>query len=264
MDINVTGTNSTLSPHRVILEDLKPVEFEVLINKIHKLLKLNRISTILICLIILAGAYDLCGILAFVGVILKFYTHTIGAVPINYESADTSVIDIWKPLQTCKKVWEVIAYGTNTKTMKGTDAEYNRSEFIVKNKCPFYLKSNIIPITLLSSEETLIIFPDIMIIVKGIQVGIEKHSSFEYDLRVISYVEESGKPKDAEFVQNINKYMNKNGTPDKRRKENPVFPLLKYGILDFVSLNGLRLQIMCSNVIIAENFWNQITNVYER
>ena len=61
------------------------------------------------------------------------------------------------------------------------------------------------------------------------------------------FVETDSVPKDAKVVRQTWLKVNKNGTPDKRFKNNRQVPVCEYGMVLVKSNTGLHIELMCSN-----------------
>jgi hypothetical protein len=52
--------------------------------------------------------------------------------------------------------------------------------------------------------------------------------------------EQDAVPSDAKQVGTTWRYVNKNGTPDKRFNNNTQIPIMRYGVIHFTSSSGLK------------------------
>lgn len=125
-------------------------------------------------------------------------------------------------------------------------------------RLPRFLKSNIKGITLKLKKESLIFLPDKLLIIKNNKIGAIYYEKLKYDIYAFGFIEAKTPPKDAEFAQNVWLYTNKDGSPDKRHKDNRQLPVYKYGRIDITSPEGLNVQIVCSNEKLVENLKNTI------
>lgn len=66
-------------------------------------------------------------------------------------------------------------------------------------------------------------------------------------LGTTQFVETEAVPKDAHVIGYTWLKVNKNGTPDKRFKENREVPVCEYGNIRIRSGNILNIELMCSN-----------------
>ena len=67
------------------------------------------------------------------------------------------------------------------------------------------------------------------------------------DFGVTRFVETDPVPKDAKIIGQTWLKVNKNGTPDKRFKNNRQVPVCEYGKILVTSNSGLHIELMCSN-----------------
>lgn len=74
-------------------------------------------------------------------------------------------------------------------------------------------------------------------------------------------VESNQVPSDAKIIDYTWLHVNKNGTPDKRFKNNPQLPISLYGSISIKSTNGLHVELQCSNVEIVNKFEKMISSL---
>lgn len=65
-------------------------------------------------------------------------------------------------------------------------------------------------------------------------------------------------PRDAKIVDYTWKYVNKDGSPDKRFKDNRKLPICLYGSIHLLSGEGLDIELRCSNPEITFEFAKQV------
>lgn len=61
------------------------------------------------------------------------------------------------------------------------------------------------------------------------------------------FIEEDSVPNDSEIIEYTHKYVNKNGARDKRFKDNPQIPVVKYYDIEFRTEKGLHERFEFSN-----------------
>ena len=76
----------------------------------------------------------------------------------------------------------------------------------------------------------------------------------------INFVEDIA-PNDTEILSYTWQFVNKNGTPDKRYKNNLQLPICHYGILSFQTDTGFNTDLCISNYSNAINFKQIIENM---
>lgn len=67
-------------------------------------------------------------------------------------------------------------------------------------------------------------------------------------------------PKDAAILGYTWKYVNKNGSRDRRYSNNYQLPVCQYGKIIITSPQGLNVELQCSNYLIAKDFAERIKN----
>lgn len=103
--------------------------------------------------------------------------------------------------------------------------------------------------------------PDLWIYPSLVAVGDIRDSPALIDLREVSlefsptrFIESEKVPGDAEQVGQTWRYVNKDGGPDRRFSNNPLYPVMMYGQIDLTSIGGLRERFLVSDVLKAANF----------
>lgn len=84
-----------------------------------------------------------------------------------------------------------------------------------------------------------------------------EYTDVDLQVRRTRFHEESAPPSDAEQVGSTWAKTNKDGSPDRRFKDNYVIPVMQYATLTLKTGTGLNEEYMVSNVDAAENFVNQ-------
>jgi len=100
----------------------------------------------------------------------------------------------------------------------------------------------------------LIILPDKIIVMRDKKIGIIDYKDINIKVSPVEIVEVNQVPSDAKIVNYTWLYVNKDGTPDKRYKDNPQFPICLYGNIYITSTNGLNVHLQCSNFEIVKKF----------
>lgn len=252
----------------VDIEKLQPVEYQEIIKKLQKILKLNRISTwMCFCLIFyISPTLFPIGVL---GVILKLCVHLFGHIDLEY-CFDESVssqnaknrLTAWNNLRKCRRIWYVTktADTQSSRNSGGATGAFSRELTYIQNKLPFYIKSNItIPvIPMPKRNEMLLILPDYIMIIQKNKIGVVSHSDVKYDIYATGEVCKEAPANDSKFVKTVWLYANKDGSPDKRHKDNVQLPVYEIGRLNLFSASGLDIKLMLSNTAVLENFESEI------
>lgn len=114
------------------------------------------------------------------------------------------------------------------------------------NNLPLNIKSNISFPALKLGIQTIFFTPDCILIQSNklfTSVDYAKLEIFEND---INFIERNLPPSDAKVVSQTWKYTKKSGEPDKRYKDNPRYPVMRYTLIQLKSATGLNQTIMSS------------------
>ncbi|MCY1714533.1 tellurite resistance TerB C-terminal domain-containing protein [Caproiciproducens galactitolivorans] len=120
---------------------------------------------------------------------------------------------------------------------------------IVQADClvkPFYIKTNI-DVLLFDIHSIQILFlPEIVLIKKGNLVTFANYSAVLMHTSATRFIENGSVPKDGRVIDYTWRYVNQNGTPDKRYKNNRKIPVVSYGLLSMDAAN-FTVELMTSN-----------------
>jgi hypothetical protein len=97
-----------------------------------------------------------------------------------------------------------------------------------------------------AGKTTLAFYPDRVLAFQGKSVGAIDYGNLQAVSKPSRFVEQGRVPSDAKVVDHTWQYVNKNGTPDKRFKNNRQYPVCSYNQLDISTPSGLDLRFMGS------------------
>lgn len=255
------------------IAELQPAGFTDLISRIQHMITMNAISTCLIwATIILYIGYSSIwrGLLILAAIIFKISLHIIGPIQLNYSFDDDSEqcitakkkIESWKILKGCQQIWYIDTIGktASSKNSGGATTAYNRIPALLNFRLPYYLRSNIhLPvIRMKKAKETVIILPDSILLIKGKRVGAVKYESLNVDIYALGEICDQAPASDCKFSKTVWLYTNKDGSPDKRHKDNRQLPVYEIGRIDISSPNGLDIRLAFSNIDLLEKFKQNI------
>jgi len=103
-------------------------------------------------------------------------------------------------------------------------------------------------------KQTLYFFPDRVLVFKGSEVGAVNYDSISVSLGQTQFVEEDEVPSDAKIVGSTWRYVNKNGTPDRRFNNNRQIPIVLYSQISISSASGLNIAMESSDLSKAAAF----------
>lgn len=262
---HVEEINLGQSTEIINVDNYQPVEYKELLENIKKVQNINFIGIILMLTFILfiitmpiwtfmisiAPIFILIGI---VGIVLNIYTHTKLSIPLEYEFDEESeqsydnLCSIWMSMNENNRFWQTISEKViNKKVNGGASRGITRIPAKAINKNPYFIKSNIRPFGIQLRKQKLFFFPDKLLVVSGIKVGAINYSDMNLELGITNFVETEMVPNDAKVIYNTWLKVNKDGSPDKRFKNNRQVSVCEYGKVIIESGNTLYVELMCSN-----------------
>lgn len=245
------------------ISQFKEVEQGNVSSAVERAIRMNWIGNILLWGTLLAFGNPVLWLLPFAGIILKVLARTTGRVDLEYsfdaekEEEHTRRMDAWQLLVEGDKEWQILTeqMNTNTRNHAGASRSLKRAECKITRDHPYYIKTNVDTIQIsLHNKETLIILPDKVLFVRKRKVGAIDYSDFIINVSSTRFVESDLVPKDAQIVGQTWQYVNKNGTPDRRHKDNKQFPVCMYGQITLRSASGLYVELHISNLQNALDF----------
>lgn len=238
------------------VNELRPAEFSDLISTLEKSLKYRKISTLLcLGLIGVLASNFILATIGIIGVLLKLILLYKGTPFIEYNLDEDSTreynktINSIKNLQACKKIWDITAesYISNQKINAGASRNVKRFSFKITSKIPSFMKTNVPTACMILSKKKIIFLPDKIFIIKNNKIGISIYKDLYIDQNYSRFIENEGVPSDTEIIAYTWQYVNKNGSPDRRFKNNKQLPICKYGNLRISDGSNLNIEIMCSD-----------------
>lgn len=239
------------------ISQFKRVEQGNVSSAVERVIRLNWIGTILLWGTLLAFGNPVFWLLPIIGVILKVVARTSGRIDLEYsfdaekEEEHLRRMDVWQLLVEGDKEWQILTeqQNANVRNHAGASRSLKRAECKIAKGHPFYIKTNVDTIQIiLHNKESLIILPDKVLFVRKRKVGAIDYSDFRINVSSTRFVESDPVPKDAQIVGQTWQYVNKNGTPDRRHKDNKQFPVCMYGQITLRSASGLNVELHISNL----------------
>lgn len=253
-----TGNNTVVSVHQESLNDIDNVnqalfeesnetEFVNAIKKAKQMYNIAKWLIILGCIFILGGGTIFCSLVMIpLGIILMHHFNKNLKVNVEYtfESGEDSYKaykELWMKLNKNRKVWEITSAVNNTDTKYSSGAsrtiERNQVHFNEK-KIPYLCVNNQKILTLKLRKKEVLFLPDKLLIIQGKQIAVVNYSNLSIKLSERNCVEHDGVASDSKVVDHTWKYLNKNGTPDKRFSDNRQLPVCLYGKIEIADLNN--------------------------
>jgi uncharacterized tellurite resistance protein B-like protein len=175
-----------------------------------------------------------------------------------------SLVDAGHSLAQSKKLWRInqsgaLQSGHQQKVNAGAGALVRRSIAGVTNNGPKELVTNIAVPGVSADGASMFLLPDrILLSHRSVFTDIG-YDSLRVQERQTDFIESPGPtPSDAVQVGSTWQYVNKKGGPDRRFKNNPVLPIMKYTELELDTANGFRWVLQVSNAQTAARFAREL------
>lgn len=163
-------------------------------------------------------------------------------------------------LSRCGAVWHVSGRGDvyDPRYHAGAGALLNRSRVSIGFRSPPYVKTNVSVPCLPLGRITLYMLPDRILAYAPNGVGAVDYSTLELTSSPTRFIEEGNVPHDARIVEHTWRFVNKNGTPDRRFNNNRQIPICQYeemrigsktGVLEVMQLSRLGASVAVDQAI---------------
>lgn len=133
-------------------------------------------------------------------------------------------------LAASRKTWHIAASGHvhDRKYHAGASSLVRRALTPVRNAQPPHIVTNVPVLGIGAGVQTLYFLPDRLLVYDGSGVGAVSYKSLNIAASSQRFIEEEGVPSDATVVGHTWRYVNKNGTADRRFNHNPQLPVCLY------------------------------------
>lgn len=174
------------------------------------------------------------------------------------EKSFLQLLDSYKILLTCQKIWDI----TSTSKIDKIATRSAATESITRKQVKFgfgnldIIKSKFDALHFENANGgDLYIYPAFIAIVdSNKKFGLIDIREVEFEFISQKFLEEEGVPSDSNVIGNTWAKVNKNGSPDKRFKDNYQIPICLYGNIEIKSSTGLNEAYSLSNHDKAEQF----------
>lgn len=182
------------------------------------------------------------------------------------ESAYDRLHDAANRIASCSAAWHVAAAGAvhDRKYHAGASSVVERkSTFVRKDSLPF-VKTNIETVALGVGRQVLHFFPDRVLIYDSDGVGGVGYDTLRLQVSTTRFIEDGSVPADAEVVGTTWRYVNKNGGPDRRFKDNRELSVCRYEEISLSSTTGLNELVQLSKCGFGAEFAAAIANLGQK
>lgn len=178
----------------------------------------------------------------------------------QYEKITQDLHDAFEEMSKCRSAWHVAASAKvrDRKYHAGAGSLVNRSAIALGLKSPPFIKTNVATPCIPVGKQTLYFFPDRVLVFEPGGVGAVSYENLSIDVSSTQFVENGSVPKDAKVVDRTWAFVNKNGGPDRRFKNNRELPIALYDEVHLRSQTGLNECIQLSRHGIANRFSSAI------
>ena len=172
--------------------------------------------------------------------------------------------ETFKQLSRSQKVWDV----TSAVHQNRVAARSAASTLVMKREVAIAIKqipdirSDISPLWLKNANGAdLYFYPGFVIMYDSRdQFGIIGLNELQFDFAPVRFVEDGIVPGDSKVIDRTWAKVNRNGTPDKRFKDNRQIPIVRYGRISLKTRNGMHEEYEFSNYEATESFGNAFSN----
>ena len=182
------------------------------------------------------------------------------------ESAYLNFHKSFHELQSCNSVWHISASGNITnlqewKRQAGASKLVHRNKISLEMKSPPFFSTNILTPSVPVGNQTLYFFPDRVLVFEGKKAGAVSYENLTIEVDQTRFIESEQLPGDAKVVDSTWQYVNKNGGPDRRYRDNRQLPIALYSEIYLRSKTGLNELIQVSKPDIGGNLKTSISKL---
>jgi len=171
--------------------------------------------------------------------------------------------DAFMQLSRSEKIWDV----TNAEAQNRVAARSAASTLVMKREVTIGIKhipdikSEFTPLWLKNANGAdLYFYPGFIIMYDSHKhFGVIGLNELEFHYDAVRFIEEGTVPKDSRIIDRTWAKVNKNGSPDRRFKDNYQIPIVRYGSIRLKNRNGLHEEYEFSNYEATEFFGRAFT-----
>jgi hypothetical protein len=164
--------------------------------------------------------------------------------------------EAFKKLAQSKRLWRIPMQKEQRdwKRNAGASTMVERKSFALSVGNPPLIKSNLSFLCLPLGNKRLYFSPDSVLIIAGNSVAALRYDDLEIAYRTTRFIENERVTSDAQVVGHSWRYVNRDGTGDRRFRNNQQLPICLYAEIDLNSSNGLNERIHCSRLDTPKEF----------
>lgn len=189
-------------------------------------------------------------IVAIIGAIMYFYKKGTDEIKVDYDFEGDAKDEYDLTNKLLEGILESDAVWLVREMERDNDDNIiiSRESLAIKNDIEGPLDTNVKVKSLAAKNFTMSFLPDCLLLYQDGDYRALSYENLKIDLRAETFLEEEKIP-DATLISKSFLHVNKDGTPDKRYKDNPELYLVDYGILE-IKADDLELLIVFSDTVI--------------
>jgi hypothetical protein len=159
-------------------------------------------------------------------------------------------------LSTCSKIWDKTSSVGNNDNRSAANQSINRTQSLIATQKIDFINASFDGLHFKNQNGSdIYIYPAFAVLFDDKNnFGLVDLADLELSFKRTSFLEEEQIPLDTKVIGETWAKVNKNGTPDKRFKDNYKIPIVEYGEIEFKSNTGINEVFMFSNPTKANNF----------
>jgi hypothetical protein len=175
--------------------------------------------------------------------------------PLFYEMDDASarqyevLIDALSHVAETKRIWRIVSSRPERdwKRSGGAATADERVSVSLSRLAPPFIATNIKVWGFKMNDQQILFFPDRVLIFQDGSYGAVSYQQLQVQTGQTTFIETEALPGDTTVVRYSWQFINKNGGPDRRFRDNREVPVALYGVLGLRSRTGLNIQLHFSN-----------------
>jgi hypothetical protein len=176
-----------------------------------------------------------------------------------------ALVDAIDRIAGVNKIWFVKAVGDITnlhawKKNSGASSLVDNQETSISYALPKGVASNVTPPVIVIDGKSCYFFPDCVLIEENKRFGAVRYETIRTAIRDQRMIMPSS-PYDATVVGQTWKYVNKNGSPDRRYKDNMQMPICLFEEIGMVSDSGFKGLLQISKYGVSKAFGSAVTEI---
>jgi hypothetical protein len=158
------------------------------------------------------------------------------------EKAFEAFAKAFEQLARAQRIWNIDTAGRTSDWKRNAGASHliNRKLAQLTYKTPAVIKTNISIPAILGGRQSVYFFPDVVLVTDGKRVGAIAYEQLDVLWHDSVFLETDSVPRDAQVVGQSWQYVNKNGGPDRRFKNNRQIPRVLYQEMGLQGAGGFQ------------------------